>query len=224
MYESGHYVEIISTEVNIHRIPGLVGCVGVIKSAPTHPRTWYEVEINGKIHKLQPTCFQPFNGDHESAMLANANALSSNSPLSSGYSSTESLVQADGNTEETLCKQPISATSSFDSLLSTSEMLSKQPGQQRLHRERRPPSAYEPTLPSHCQPSSFSQSSNGFSKGSKVVILGTGQVMQKSPHFVGRVGTVKEVPGKLARPWRRLTSDPSNLYLTHSANTTPHCT
>ena len=70
----------------------------------------------------------------------------------------------------------------------SSESLSTRP-----QRERRPLVTYEPDA-LHVSP--FPSCGGGFPKGSKVVILGTGQVMQKSPHFVGRVGCVKEVPGQ----------------------------
>ena len=62
----------------------------------------------------------------------------------------------------------------------------------RPQRERKPHVTYEPEI----LHSVFPTSSGGFAKGSRIYILGTGQVMQRSPHYVGRVGTVKEVPGK----------------------------
>lgn len=65
----------------------------------------------------------------------------------------------------------------------------------RPQRDRKPFITYEPEVIHH---TSTPSSGGSFTKGSRVYIVGTTQVLQRSPHYVGRIGTVKEVPGELS--------------------------
>lgn len=79
--------------------------------------------------------------------------------------------------------------------VASGDSLSSQTSQSnRPQRERKPLLTYEPEV---THTSNYPPTSGGsFSKGSRVYIVGTTQVLQRSPHYVGRIGTVKEVPGE----------------------------
>ena len=146
----GAIVEIVSSTSTRQRMPHLIGKIGTIKVIPTHPSTWYVVDIpKVGVVRLQPTGFNVIS-------IANLTTESRHYNKVMEYINNKKICDSD--------------VANGDNVIDESEPIDEDDSE------------------------NANQNVTLLTKGARVQLLPTTDVMHRLPYLIGKTGIIKETP------------------------------